>query len=696
MEIVKQLKTRPSLPNALTQKRWFSSVGVKLFLVIFVGILVCVLIVGMFSYSKSKRIIEEKMAASSAETIAQVAKHLDLVFSQFEGKTMEFLTDTHLQNDYMLLEKSKDTSIKINAIKEIETKMSELMNNDANLYGAALIPLQDELIGTSAGNSQINYTVAKDSDWVKQAKEANGQVIWLPVQMKGFNEIGEAPTIGLARVIVNAASNTPLFVLLLEVRLETLEDQLSDITLEEGSKLQIITSSGLITYANNKELLGKSTLVAIPGNGENSLQGQLYYETDSKQMLGIYQQFKHNNWKLLGTIPVSSLVQDANQIRNLTIIFSGVAALIAIGIGVLVIRMIVIPLARLRNLMNEGEKGNLTVRSTVKSKDEIGQLSQSFNQMMMQITALVDRTNHSALSVLATAGELSEASKKTAANAKEIASVTEEIAKGAVSLAIESEHGSELTGDIENRMQGVIAANDIMGSSASEVEVASQTGTLHMSALIEKTGITEEMTRSMLMKVDYLKESTHSIHQILDVLSNLTKQTNILSLNASIEAARAGAAGKGFMVIADEIRKLADQSRQSIGVVSQITATIQNGIEETIVVMSSAHPIFKEQITSVKQANQIFHTVKEQMNEFVDHLGTVSDSISQLGHTQNTLSLAMGNVSAVAEEASATSEEVASLSSEQYKISEDLVKLSDELEAVSKDLMAQLSSFRTT
>jgi methyl-accepting chemotaxis protein len=696
MKIIEQFRSSNSLSNALTPKQWFNSVGVKLFLVIFVGILLCVLIVGMFSYSKSKRIIEEKFTVSSAGTIAQVAERVDMVFSQFEGKTMEFLTNPQLQNDYIILEKSKDPSTKINSIKEIEKKMSELMNNDSTLYGAALIPLQDELVGTSAGNSQINYTIAKESDWFKEAKAANGQVIWLPVQMKGFNGIGETPTFGLARVIVNAASNTPLFVLLFEVRLEALEDQLRGISLEEGSDLQIITPSGLITYANNKDLLGESTAVSIPDNGENSLHGQLYFETDTKQMLGIYQQFKRNKWKLFGTIPVNSLLQDTNEIRNLTIIFSGVAALIAIGIGMLVIRMIVIPLANLRNLMIEGEKGNLTVRSTVKSNDEIGQLSQSFNQMMMQITALVDRTSHSALSVLSTAGELSEASKKTAANAKEIATATEEIAKGAVSLAIESERGSELTGDIETRIQKVITANDVMHSSATEVESASQTGTLHMTALTEKTGITEEMTQRMLIKVDYLKESTNSIYKILDVLNNLAKQTNILSLNASIEAARAGTVGKGFMVIADEIRKLADQSRQSINVVSQITATIQREIDETIIVMSDAYPIFKEQITSVKQANQIFHSVKEQMSEFVVHIGTVSNSIGQLGHTQNILTLAMENVSAVAEEASATSEEVASLSSEQYTISEDLVKLSDKLESVSTELMAQLSNFRTT
>ena len=82
----------------------------------------------------------------------------------------------------------------------------------------------------------------------------------------------------------------------------------------------------------------------------------------------------------------------------------------------------------------------------------------------------------------------------------------------------------------------------------------------------------------------------------------MTKQTNILSLNATIEAARAGTAGKGFMVVADEIRKLADQSRQSIDVVGQITETIQREIDETVNVLSDAYPIFQEQISIGKRS----------------------------------------------------------------------------------------------
>uniref|UniRef100_UPI003F664577 methyl-accepting chemotaxis protein n=1 Tax=Gorillibacterium sp. sgz500922 TaxID=3446694 RepID=UPI003F664577 len=182
--------------------------------------------------------------------------------------------------------------------------------------------------------------------------------------------------------------------------------------------------------------------------------------------------------------------------------------------------------------------------------------------------------------------------------------------------------------------------------------------------------------------------------KILDVLGNMTKQTNILSLNAAIEAARAGTAGKGFMVVADEIRKLAEQSKDNIGVVAEITETIQGEIDETVKVLLEAYPLFQDQIRSVKEADGIFKSVNRHMTSFVTQLGEVTESIGILEANQRELTEAMANVSAVSEESSATSEEVASLSNEQLSVSQGLAKLAEDLNALSEQLQHSLSKFK--
>ena len=182
--------------------------------------------------------------------------------------------------------------------------------------------------------------------------------------------------------------------------LKEIGKQLEDLKLGAGSDLSIVDENNKIIYSTIPDKTSTDSVIKLPTDTKAAKKDS--FETtnqDGNEVLAMYSQFNSMNWKLLGTVPVNELVKDAAQIRNITWIFSAIAALLAIAIGLLVIRMVAIPLINLRNLMNEGQQGNLSVRSKVDKKDEIGQLSQSFNQMMAQITALVTQTNQSAQDV---------------------------------------------------------------------------------------------------------------------------------------------------------------------------------------------------------------------------------------------------------------------------------------------------------
>jgi methyl-accepting chemotaxis protein len=669
------------------------SVGVKLFVIIFLSILVCVSGVGLYSYETAKNIIENKMMDATKTAISQTAGKLDLQLANMENLFMTVMLDQTIQVNSRQLAYVTDLSDfdRYQYVQGVETSFNNFMfGNSKYVVGGVLLPLRDGLSPIMSSLTRIDAAAATETEWYRSAIENDTEGYWLPTMMDGLSGNLNKKSFGFAKVLKSTSTNDPMYLLVLEFDYQVIWDQFAEVSLGEGSMIRIIHPDGTVVFGPNEEI-GQPFGIAI---GEAAEAEAITAELDGASVLVPYKTL-YNGWTLVGTVPVEELVKDAAVIRNAMFGTLGFAALLAVGIGLLVIWMIAMPLAKLRNLMNEGEKGNLTVRSNIRKSDEIGQLAISFNQMMEKITALVNRTNESAAQVLQTAENLSEASRKTALSAKEIAVATEEIANGATSLAVEAERGSDLTEKMGAKMREVNEARDQMAASAAEVERASEQGTRYMASLIEKTGMTEEMTRNMVEKVDRLKESTRSIRQILDVLNNITKQTNILSLNATIEAARAGAAGKGFMVVADEIRKLADQSRESIDIVASITESIQNEIESTVSVLGEAYPIFQEQIDSVKEANQIFLSVQAQMNAFTAHLETVNESVAQLGQTQAVLSEAMGNVSAVAQQSSATSEEVASLSNEQLNISENLVVLSGELEKVSAHLKETLSQFRT-
>lgn len=666
------------------------SVGMKLFLIFFVSIVLFVLGVGTASFQMSKGIIKEKVSDASYQTIIQASEKMDLLYQTYESVFNQISNDMRVQSLIGdLSDKTYSDGQRFSFSQTLSTIFNNILFSNTGLSAIHLLPINEGDIGVStSGMQSSNY---KSQRWFKNIVDADGKLYWMETRLQGY--YASEQTYGLARLLKDK-SKKPAFVLFIEVKARTLANAVKLINLGNGGEVTVTDANNVTVFSAKMDTIELEYPVNMKPFFKESDSGKKLVAQENGERLIVYHQSKVNNWFTIGSLPSGELVKEANKISNLTWWMTILAMIVAGLIGYFVVRMMR-PLIELSNLMKEGERGNLSVRANFNSRDEIGQLGNSFNEMMENITLLVRQTNQSAHEVLATSAELSDASKKTALSAKEIAVATEEIAKGASSLAVEAERGNEITQQIGVQMDNVVTANRDMEMAAAEVHKASEQGAGYMTELTDKTNVTEQMTRSMIEKVDKLKESTSSIRKILDVLNGITKQTNILSLNATIEAARAGAAGKGFMVVADEIRKLADQSRQSIDVVAEITDKIQTEIDETVSVLSEAYPIFQEQISSVKEADAIFKQVQEHMNGFVSKLSIATQSIDQLSESQQVLSGAMSNVSAVAEESSATSQEVASLSSEQNSVSEGLVKLAENLEQLSNSLKESLTRFKT-
>jgi methyl-accepting chemotaxis protein len=675
----------------------------KLFIIFFISVIVLVVLTGAFSYTKSKGIITTKMATSTQQTINQAGEKLDLILGNFENMTYDILTDSEMSANLGVYgyDKSEDFD-KFTAYNKVLDKLNKKLYGKTGLTNIHILAINPNIKAITATNVFEEPAQYVKEAWFDQIVKADGKVTWLDSKLKGYT-VSDKSTFAVGRLM--KLESGVHYVLLMEIDENVLINGLAQIKISNAAKSEseiviVDSKNKLITPSKNEKIEETYPIpsvvdpVKLKDADPTNDFGNTTKNFNGKNQLLVYKNLEKSGWTIEAVAPVNELVAETSQIFNATLWIALIAVAFACIVGLRVAQMIGRPLVKLRNLMVEGEQGNLTVRMHHKSKDEIGQLSASFNQMMEQITRLVQQTNQSASDVLDTAGELLNSSNLTASSAREIAIATEEIANGASSLAVEAERGNGLTHEISMQMKQVVEANANMGVSATEVQNASQQGTQYMAELTTKTTSTEVMTRSMVEKVDRLKDSTLSIRKILDVLNDMTKQTNILSLNAAIEAARAGASGKGFMVVADEIRKLAEQSKHNIGIVGTITVTIQKEIDETVKVLSEAYPLFQEQIKSVKDAELIFAQVQTRMGGFVEQLAGVTDSIQVLDESQSVLTEAMTNVSAVSEESSATSEEVASLSNEQLNVSQGLVKLSEKLEELSHSLQNSLSKFR--
>lgn len=680
-------KVQGMLPKQINPAK---SVGIRLFLIFFIAIMFFVLAIGILSYQMAKSTIQDNAELANLQTIAQTSQKLDIIFQKYEENLQQMFLDEEMQRaivDASLL--NNGDYERFTATNKIRERLNSITYSTKGIVGVYLIS-PDNLVDdvTSGSTNQEFLSTVRDQPWFTEMTKAS-KTQWMNVS----NENNSGTAIFRLARSVQSLNSMKRFILVADINLDILNGYLKEVNLGSNSKVQMLGSDNVVIGSSVSNDIGKVTEFDLSKAGTEKVGDINTKDSKGESVLAVYNTQVSTDWKLLGTVATEQLIKDAKGILLATYAAAAVVALAAIVIAVWMVRMIAHPLSKLQNLMEEGSKGNLNVRMETKAKDEIGQLSSSFNVMMEQITGLVKQTSFSAQEVLDTATELTQASNKTAVSAREIAIATEEIANGATSLANEAERGNELTENISRKMEQVVNFNKEMEQSARLVEDSSKQGNDYLQGLLEKTNITVDMINGLTAKVDSLKSSTGSVLKVLDVMQNITQQTNILSLNATIEAARAGAAGRGFMVVADEIRQLADQSKQSITMVGQITDNIQKEMNETVQALSEASPLFQEQINSVKETNQIFISVRDQMAGFVQHLDAVTASIDELNESQNVLSEAMSNVSAVAEQSSATSEEVASLSSEQETVGQQLVELSDKLENVSAGLKESLSKF---
>lgn len=674
----------------------YRSVGMKLFLILFSSILLLSSVLGLTSYFAAKKIITDEVAMASSQSVVQAADKLNLVLTEYDSLSRQFAVDSVLRSDLEKINNAEtEMVVKAAAEERIRRKLDLVKGSDERMYGIRLV--SKSLVEAESFKSSGISSIRSDegiNERIKQVTDAKGETVWFPVRAKGFFDAYSEPTLTMGRLLRNLLHPEAEYYMLVEIKGKALTNMLSNLKIGLAGEVRILSEDGNIVYGSDEAKLGQTSYIKV-GKIQPEIHSKSFTAVDEEKVaqLVVYQPLETANWTLMGYAPVSDFTKSADKLLYITLSVVLAAALIAVLIGFILVRLVGRPLGKLAILMEEGEQGNLRVRTNFKSKDEIGRVGQSFNKMMEQISQLTRHSGTSADKVLVTSEQLVGASASISLHAREVAAATEEIANGAVSLAGEAERSHQNVEIIGSKMLEVNVINTVMDTSAEKVIAVSNQGTSLMKLLVEQSESTVEMINRIQENSTKLRDSTHLIRGILTPMIAVNKQTNILALNASIEAVRAGAAGRGFIVIADEIRQLANQSNQSIQSVSQIIEEIGLNIENTVKDVNEAAPLFREQISSVRESSIIYASVKEEMELFIGHINESSSSILELIEFQRQLGESMASVSSIVQQTNASTQEVASMSSQQFIVSEELVILSGKLEELAEELKSSLISF---
>jgi methyl-accepting chemotaxis protein len=351
----------------------------------------------------------------------------------------------------------------------------------------------------------------------------------------------------------------------------------------------------------------------------------------------------------------------ASQATWISVVVMGIGVVLAITLGVFLSSVIGRPIKTLANQAEMVASGDLTVHVEQKSEDEIGQLAGAFKRMVVSLRDTI--------------GQVGEASSAVASASSEISSSTEEMAAGAQE---QTSQAGEVASAVEE-MTKTIVENSKNASTTAETAKEAKRAAEQGGTVVEETVVgmkrIAEVVRQSAGTVQELGRSSDQIGEIIGVIDDIADQTNLLALNAAIEAARAGEQGRGFAVVADEVRKLAERTTKATKEIASMIKKIQGDTKGAVTSM-------EEGTKQVDEGIKLADKAGASLQEIVGNSQKVTDMVAQIAAASEQQSSASEQISKNVEAISSVTGETARGVQQIARAAEDLNRLTENLQSV--------------
>lgn len=423
----------------------------------------------------------------------------------------------------------------------------------------------------------------------------------------------------------------------------------------------------------------------------------LYFKKSAKAFDSMKQNLDH--LVLINKTGAQQAGEDSINVSEqtvITIIGSVVISLIlGIAAALFITRMIAKPLGLVTNRINEISKGNLTIPSIeIKSKDEIGVLAKSVNEMKGSLHTIVTEVVNVSGQVNKQSDELTVSSLEVKQGSQQIATTMHELAYGAEEQANSASESAQAVEDVNVQIKQADLAGKNLKQASNEVLEKAQEGTKLMNQSVHQIETISQIVTESMEKVVNLDLKNENIYQLVHVIQDVAAQTNLLALNAAIEAARAGEYGKGFAVVADEVRKLAEQVSNSVQDITHITQDIQSDSKQVVETLQNG--VLQSEIGNkqIKTTGETFHAITNLVLLMVEKIDQVAANLDQIQQGSEQLSAFSEEISAVTEESAAGVQQASASAEQQVASMETISESAESLKVLSAQLESLVKHFK--
>ena len=516
--------------------------------------------------------------------------------------------------------------------------------------------------------------------------------------------------------VAHALTNVSDGLMFVDLRRDTIMDILKDLNLGEGSFIGIISPDGqeLVTRGksldsssdeekkdkNAKEDVVKETVYADQDFYKEAVKskedkGSSYVKYNGTRYLFVYAKLGSSNMMLCSLIPKSVITAQVDTIKWSTIGMVIFAAIIALLVGTLISRGFSKTINRTIRELEKVSNGDLTVEFRTNRRDEFAKLYGSSNDMIHNIRSLIQEVQDVYGALQTALNQVDSSSSTFSQTTKDIQTSVHEIEIG---ISQQSDDACDCLTQMDNLFGKINVVNDNtteIGAIAETTREAISAGMENMDNLNEKTTSTTAITNTIIQTIEELSERSNNIGQIVNTINDIAEETNLLSLNASIEAARAGNAGRGFAVVAGEIRKLADQCLASANKISGIVTEITASTTEAVEAARDADEIVQAQVMAVQSTTQSFATMNEHVALLTNYLNDITRSSKDMEQAGSSTLHSMESISSILEETSASISSVTTIVDMQTNALGTLDEASANLVTKAGNLGEAISKFTT-